>query len=198
MGFDLTNLAPREGELYYLPEFYAKDKADACFEQLFRTINWQQERLFIFGRWVLVPRLMAWYGDSDATYRYSGVDHQATPWLPLLSELRIELQSYCQHRFNSVLANLYRNGQDSMGCHADNEQELGSTPLIASLSFGDCRLLRFKHCQSGQKHEIELKHGDLLIMAGKLQAYWKHELPKTRIPKQPRINLTFRQIILKR
>lgn len=191
---ELENLAPRDGLLFWLPGFYRQTLADAYFERLHRQLHWQGEQLFIYGRWIAVPRLMAWYGDPGANYRYSGVDHQPLPWTADLQALRQDMQAACGQTFNSVLANLYRDGRDSMGCHADDEKELGPNPLIASLSFGDSRLLRFRHPASGDKLDIELGHGDLLIMAGQLQHHWRHELPKTRRAKQPRINLTFRRI----
>lgn len=193
---DSPNLAPFDGELYWLRQFYNPADADRYFQQLHQSLNWQQEQLFIYGRWLNVPRLMAWYGDADANYRYSGVDHQPQAWTSVLAELRTNVELACGHGFNSVLANLYRDGRDSMGCHADNEKELGCNPLIASLSFGDSRLLRFKHRSTGQKLDIELGHGDLLLMAGELQHHWRHELPKTRRSKQARINLTFRRIAI--
>ncbi len=193
--FDKTkNLVPFDGQLYCLSGFYSKAVADDYYQQLNTGIEWQSEQLFIYGRLLTVPRLMAWYGDSQASYRYSGVTHQPLPWTALLSQLKQQLESVCSQSFNSVLANLYRDGRDSMGCHADDEKELGQNPTIASLSFGETRLLRFKHPNSGYKLDIELNHGDLLIMAGELQHHWRHELPKTRKPKQARINLTFRQI----
>jgi alkylated DNA repair dioxygenase AlkB len=192
--FDSPNLAPMDGELYWLRQFYGSVDADQYFQQLQQSLNWHQEQLFIYGRWLIVPRLMAWYG--DAHYRYSGVDHQPQAWTSVLAELRLAVEAACGQRFNSVLANLYRDGCDSMGCHADDEKELGRNPLIASLSFGDSRLLRFKHLETAQKLDIELGHGDLLVMAGALQHHWRHELPKTRKLKQPRINLTFRQIVI--
>lgn len=191
---DSPNLAPVNGELYWLRQFYAAADADSYFQTLLQSLDWRQEELFIYGRWLNVPRLMAWYGDAGASYRYSGIDHQPQAWTSTLSALRSDLETACSQSFNSVLANLYRDGHDSMGCHADDEKELGCNPLIASLSFGDNRLLRFKHPKTGQKLAIELGHGDLLVMAGELQHHWRHELPKTRKPKQPRINLTFRQI----
>ncbi|MBS4052598.1 alpha-ketoglutarate-dependent dioxygenase AlkB family protein [Methylomonas rivi] len=190
----LANLLASDGELYYWPRFYRAEKADAYFDRLYRELAWRRERLFIYGRWVNVPRLMAWYGDPSARYRYSGVDHRPLPWTADLQTLRGDVETICNAAFNSVLANLYRDGRDSMGCHADNEKELGQNPLIASLSFGDSRVLRFKHLETGQKLDLELNHGDLLVMAGELQHRWRHELPKTRKPKQPRINLTFRHI----
>ena len=192
----LPNLAPFDGELYWLPQCYAKEKADACFQRLYKQLDWQQEELFIYGRRLKVPRLMAWYGNDDAYYRYSGVNHRPQAWTVELLELKEDVEAISGQDFNSVLANLYRDGQDSMGCHADDEKELGLNPIIASLSFGDSRLLRFRHNKSRQKLDIELDHGDLLLMAGDLQRHWRHELPKTRKPKHPRINLTFRRIVL--
>jgi len=188
------NLLPFDGELYLYRSFYAASQAQQLFQQLLTQIDWQQERLFIYGRWCNVPRLMAWYGDKGVHYRYSGVDHAPLPWLPLLSQLKQDVEVHCQHPFNSMMANLYRNGQDSMGCHADDEKELGKNPVIASLSFGASRTLRFKHVERGAKMDIELENGDLLLMAGCIQHHWRHELPKTRKPKSARINLTFRKI----
>lgn len=190
-----SNLLPYDGELYWLPRFYTATCADQYYETLYRDIAWQQERLFIYGRWIEVPRLMAWYGDSDAQYRYSQVTHTPLPWIAVLQTLREDMQSLCGDVFNSVLANLYRDGRDSMGCHADDEKELGNNPLIASLSFGETRRLRFRHPVSGRRLDIELAHGDALIMAGEVQHHWRHELPKTRRLTQARINLTFRRIL---
>ena len=138
---------------------------------------------------------MCWYGDADANYQYSGVHHQPMPWTATLLSIKEKVERHCQHRFNSVLGNLYRNGSDSMGCHADNEKELGVNPLIASLSLGDDRLFRLHHKKKKLKIDIALQQGDLLVMAGTLQHHWLHSLPKTKSPKKPRINLTFRKIL---
>lgn len=188
------NLLPCDGQLFLMRGFYPVDEATEWFNRLYQSLAWQQEQLFIYGRWLNVPRLMCWYGDAGASYRYSHVLHTPLPWTDELLKLKADVEAVCQHRFNSVLANLYRNGQDSMGCHADDEKELGENPLIASLSFGAQRVLRFRHVELGHKLDLTLAHGDLLIMAGELQHYWKHELPKTRKCAQPRINLTFRFI----
>lgn len=195
---DLTvhpNLLPQDGELYLLRGFYPKSQANRYYDALMQNLNWQSEQLFIYGRWLTVPRLMAWYGDSGAQYRYSGVEHVAQAWTPALQAIKADIEAVCGYRFNSVLANLYRNGQDSMGCHADDEKELGKNPCIASLSLGETRLFRFRHPVSATRLDIELADGDLLIMAGSIQHHWRHELPKTRKPKQPRINLTFRWVL---
>jgi alkylated DNA repair dioxygenase AlkB len=139
---------------------------------------------------------MCWYGDPDACYQYSGVNHQSKPWNEALQSVRAKLGQQCGCAFNSVLANLYRNGKDSMGCHADDEKELGHNPLIASLSLGDGRLFKLHHKKSKETVDIILGHGDLLVMAGTLQHHWVHSLPKTRKFKTPRINLTFRNILV--
>lgn len=192
--FDQPNLAPVDGELYCWRGFYDGEAANDWFQRLRNGLAWQQERLFIYGRCLDVPRLMAWYGDPEARYRYSRVDHLPLSWTDDLLRLREDVEVACHASFNSVLANLYRDGRDSMGCHADDEKELGSEPVIASLSFGGTRLLRFRH-RSGIKVDIELANGDLLLMAGVLQHHWRHALPKTRQVKQERINLTFRRIL---
>ncbi len=191
----MNNLVPYNGELYLIREFYKSDQAEPLFQQLLDRLHWQQEQLYLYGKWFNVPRLMCWYGDVDAYYRYSGVNHTPHPWIEILSEIKLDIEDYCACYFNSVMANLYRDGQDSMGCHADDERELGENPRIASLSFGEKRVLRFRHQKHKTKLDIELGAGDLLIMAGELQHFWHHELPKTRKPKQPRINLTFRRIL---
>jgi len=138
---------------------------------------------------------MCWYGDPDAYYHYSGVTHQPIPWTIELLAVRSKIEQCCQCVFNSVLANLYRNGNDSMGCHADDEKELGVNPVIASLSFGDSRLFKLHHKKRKETLDIQLEHGDLLIMSGSLQHHWVHCLPKTKQFKKPRINLTFRRIL---
>jgi len=189
-----TNLVPFDGELYLIKQFYSLPESDRLFAQLQAELSWQEETVFIYGRWVKVPRLMCWYGDKDAWYRYSGVNHRPLPWSPVLQAIRERVERQCQCSFNSVLANMYRNGDDSMGCHADDEKELGLNPVIASLSFGDERLFKLHHKICKEKLDIVLGHGDLLVMAGILQQHWMHSVPKTKKWKTPRINLTFREI----
>jgi len=164
------------------------------FAALLHGLAWQEEEIVLFGRPTKVPRLMCWYGDPGAHYAYSGTPHEPLPWCAPLDCMRRELEQSLGLKFNSVLANLYRDGRDSMGCHADNEKELGRNPVIASLSLGDERLFRIAHNKTRHKLDILLGHGDLLIMAGALQHCWRHSLPKTRQHKTERINLTFRNI----
>jgi alkylated DNA repair dioxygenase AlkB len=192
--FYCQNLAPVDGELYLIKQFYPLAEADKLFQQLLTELAWQEESIFLYGRWVKVPRLMCWYGDKHAYYQYSHVVHPPLPWSASLKNIQQYLQQSTGYTFNSVLGNLYRDGNDSMGCHADDEKELGNKPTIASLSLGDSRLLKFKHLQHKTVLNMPLEHGDLLIMAGTLQNHWQHSVPKTRLKKLARINLTFRTI----
>lgn len=183
-------------EYDYIPNFFSAAEARSILTWLTSNIEWQQEKIFIAGQYRTVPRLVAWYGDSAAVYRYSGIDHQPRPWIDKLYDLQQRMEAFAQTQFNSVLLNFYRDGQDSMGWHADDEPELGSEPIIASLSFGAARRFCFKSRDRlhPQKYDLELDHGSCLIMSGNCQKHWLHALPKTAKPIGPRINLTFRWI----
>jgi alkylated DNA repair dioxygenase AlkB len=166
---------------------------DAVMARLMAEIDWRQDVAMIVGRPVPLPRLTAWHG--DAGYRYSGIDNPPMAWTPLLLELRAVAERVAGASFNSVLLNLYRDGSDGMGWHADDERPLGRDPVIASLSFGATRRFRLKHkVEPGVSLTLELPPGSCLVMAGALQHHWRHALPKTRRPVGPRVNLTFRQI----
>ncbi len=196
----LTNQWPDipiiDGELYYWSDFLPGSEADNYFESLRRTIIWHVPRVKIYGKEIKSPRMAAWYGDADAVYTYSGITNQPLPWFDGLSEIKYFIEQQTQYRFNSVLANLYRDGNDSMGWHSDNEAELGSNPVIASLSLGETRrfVLRHKKQKMRKPTEIILQHGSLLVMTGETQHNWRHCVPKTRKQAGPRINLTFRMI----
>lgn len=177
--------------------FLPAQVADAFLDTLISTLAWRQEHIRLFGRSYLQPRLLAWYGDSGSDYRYSGVRHTPLPWTAELAELRDAIEGATGARFNSVLANRYRDGQDAMGLHSDDEPELGPEPVIASLSLGAKRVFYLRHRQRRELGSVDLPlpHGSLLIMAGKTQQYWKHGLRRTRRPCGERINLTFRKIL---
>jgi alkylated DNA repair dioxygenase AlkB len=168
--------------------------AEELFIQLLTTIHWQTETIKMFGKLITVPRKVAWYGDKHATYRYSGITHKPEKWLTPLQALQQKLTLQHDLTFNSVLCNLYNDGIDAMGWHQDNEPELGYDPVIASVSLGATRRFIFRHTVSGEKHEINLNSGSLLIMREGCQRHWKHSLPKMRRVKHPRINLTFRWV----
>ena len=189
------NLINSEDQLILISGFFVKRPADFFYSQLISSLAWKQEQITVVGRKVLVPRLVCWYGEKHAVYSYSGVAHQPLPWNDTLLDVHQRIETFSGFSFNSVLANLYRNGYDSMGWHADKEKELGKNPAIASLSLGDKRLFKIRHNKTGETINIDLQHGDLLLMSGALQHHWRHCLPKTKFEKKPRINLTFRKIL---
>ncbi|MEX6501074.1 alpha-ketoglutarate-dependent dioxygenase AlkB family protein [Pseudomonas zhanjiangensis] len=169
--------------------------ADLWLHQLVEQTPWQQPRVRLYGREHPLPRLVAWYGDAEASYRYSGLTHRPLPWTPLLAQIRARVIEAVGQPLNGVLLNYYRDGQDSMGWHSDDERELGPDPLIASLNLGATR--RFDLRRKGQNrigHSLWLEHGSLLVMRGPTQHYWQHQVAKTRNHCAPRLNLTFRLI----
>jgi len=161
---------------------------------LFNQLEWRQDQLKMFGKRVDIPRLQAWYGDDQLAYTYSQLTLIAKPWTPILLQLKQKVSDFCQHDFNAVLANCYRDQRDSVGWHSDDEAELGLNPTIASLSFGAERHFHLKHKYNDEKIKLPLQSGSLLVMSGETQQYWQHSLPKTRVEKMMRINLTFRKI----
>lgn len=191
----MKNLALQDGELFYIANFLPPNKALESFARLRTELDWQQEVATIVGRQVPVPRMVCWYGDEGAVYQYSGLTHYPQPWTNTLLELKQSIENTCGQQFNSVLGNLYRDGQDSMGWHSDQEQVLGTNPFIASLSVGAERLFKIRHNKTGETLDINLASGSLLLMGGCLQHHWRHCVPKTRQPITARINLTFRNII---
>jgi alkylated DNA repair dioxygenase AlkB len=169
--------------------FLSPERADRYFVELRDHCAWEQKP-GVFGH--LQPRLTASYGDDGVTYRYSRTVNVALPWTATLREIkdRIEAARGC---YNYCLLNRYRSGQDSMGMHADDEPEMGD--VIGSLSLGATRTFRIKHNRTKETLRWPVGHGTLIIMAGTMQKFWKHEIPKTKEPVGERINLTFRQII---
>lgn len=163
---------------------------------LLDTLAWRDEPITMFGKTMLQPRRVAWYGDEDARYTYSGIEHRPLPWTSTLQYLRHEIEQRAGVTFNSVLCNLYRDGRDSMGYHSDDEPELGRNPVIASFSIGAERALHFRSRvdRDAPTVKIVLPSMSVLIMRGTTQQLWKHALPKTTRCTSPRINLTFRTV----
>ena len=186
------NLLPKDGQVVLYPKLIT-----ANFENLKNNISWKHEKIHLFGRWVLQPRLSAWYGDEGTDYVYSGLKNIPSPWNEVLLKLKNQVEDISQAKFNSVLLNYYRTGQDSMGWHQDNEKELGKNPIIASLSFGASRefQLRHKFDKSIPKINCLLDDSSLLIMSGETQQFWQHQIPKTKKLIGERINLTFRYLL---
>ena len=182
------------GEYCYLPKFFSRLESENYFHQLRNNVLWKQESMNIYGKRVNFPRLTAWYGDNDKPYSFSGITLQPLPWNKEILEIKQRIEPRAKVAFNSVLLNLYRNGNDSISWHTDAEPELGKNPVIASVNFGATRKFQLKHIKTGEKQEIDLEHGSLLIMFGELQHFWQHQVPKTSKEKGERINLTFRVI----
>ncbi len=210
-----------DGELVFSDDFFGRKISDRCvvyFQEndrfdgpntdwralsdseltktQFTNIRWQHDRIRFYGKDIPLPRLTAWYGEAGKTYTYSGITSHPNPWNEGLLYLKNAVETVAQERFNSVLLNWYRNGQDHMSWHADDEAELGKNPTIASVNFGASRdfVLRRKGDPS-KKLTIPLNHGALLIMRGPLQHFWQHSVPKRKRVTGSRFNLTFRRIV---
>ena len=194
----LTLLPLPDAEVWYDPHFLPPTVAAAQLQALTQTLAWRQDAIRLFGRTVPQPRLTAWHGDPAAHYRYSGLTLTPQPWTPPLLALRQQVEAATGARFNSVLLNLYRSGQDSMGWHADDEPELGAAPVIASLSLGATRRFRLRPRDPARTPHapvsLDLPAGSLLVMRGPTQRHWLHALPKTARSLAPRLNLTFRLV----
>lgn len=184
----------KNGEYIYYPNFINVPTANNYLEAFKNNIEWKQESMNMYGKQVMFPRLTAWYGDNDKPYSFSGIKLNPTVWSKELIEIKNLIEPACNVEFNSVLLNLYRDGNDSISWHTDAEKELGKNPLIASVNFGAERKFQIRHNETHETHNIILKHGSLLIMKGELQHYWKHQVPKQKAVLKERINLTFRVI----
>jgi len=167
------------------------------FSMLHEQLAWRDEPITMFGKTFLQPRRIAWYGDEHAVYTYSGKMHSPLPWVAPLRAIMRVAEDLAATSFNSVLCNLYRNGNDSMGYHSDDEPELGRNPVIASFSIGAERVLHFrhKHDKTVATVKVPMPSMSMLVMRGDTQHAWKHALPKTSRCDQARINLTFRRIL---
>lgn len=211
------NIQLPDGRLHYAPDFFNETTSTQLLQSLlandrhpaqgshwqqvdisgiqWHTVPWQQDSVHIYGRQVSLPRLSSWHGDKDRPYSYSGIILQPNPWNKPLVWLREQLESVTGIRFNSVLLNWYRSGEDHISWHTDAEPELGQDPVIASITLGATRrfLLR-RRSHPDQKVELPLSHGTLLVMSGALQHHWQHAVPKEKRVTESRINLTFRVI----
>ncbi len=194
-GSQPVELELPDGAARYWPAALEPGEATRAFEALRRRIDWQAEEILMFGRRVPVPRLVAWHGDPEARYSYSGTAHEPRPWTAELAQLRDLAARLTGARYNAVLLNLYRDGRDGMGWHADDEPELGTDPVIASVSLGETRRFCLRHRRrTSLRLDLPLAHGSLLCMSGATQHHWVHALPKTASAVGERINLTFRWI----
>jgi len=183
--------------LKYIENFFNLDESQLYMRQLTKSVLWRREKIKMWGKEIVTKRRIAWYADDGKSYTYSGSTFFPSQWNNVLLQLKERVENYSEIKFNSVLLNEYPNGEVGMGWHSDDEKELGTDPIIASLSFGSNRDFIFKHKtdKSIENVKLHLKSGSLLLMLGSTQHYWKHSLPKRLKVKEPRINLTFRNII---
>ena len=200
-GIDLgqckQNLLPIDGSAQYYPEFISEEVSLSLIDQLKKSLRWDADQLIMFGKLVTTRRKVAWVGDPGCAYTYSGVKRNPQAWTPELLSMKTRLEKLTQSEFNSCLLNFYHDGADGMGWHSDDEKELDAKSPIASLSLGSTRKFTFRHKINKSTISIFLEDGSALIMNAPTQQFWQHALLKTKTIHTPRINLTFRKIILR-
>jgi alkylated DNA repair dioxygenase AlkB len=186
-----------DAELSFFEQAFTTSESEQYFAVLARETPWRADHMTIHGKNVPLPRLQAWYGAPGATLNYSGMSLQPLAMTTTLAKIGERVFSLYGIRFNGVLVNFYRDGNDSVGWHSDNETEFGPNPIIASVSFGASRDFVLKHLSNGSAKPVKclLTNGSLLVMGDSVQAHWKHQLPKRKRVTEGRINLTFRNIV---
>jgi alkylated DNA repair dioxygenase AlkB len=190
-----TNRLPYEGTVNYYGKLMPQDQANDYLQRLLDTIEWKNDEAVIFGKKIVTKRKVAWYGDRKFEYRYSNTTKHALPWTQELLELKSLIEKESGETYNSCLLNLYHSGEEGMAWHSDGETDLKKEGAIGSLSFGAERKFAFKHKQRGEKIDLFLEHGSLMVMKGTTQTHWLHRLPPTKLIHKPRVNLTFRTIV---
>jgi alkylated DNA repair dioxygenase AlkB len=184
-------------EFEVIEDFYAATDGERIYHRLLQEQNWPDNHYIVAGRQFILPRLQTWHADPGITYSYSNNLLETRSWTSLLSDIRAKDELCLDFSFNSVLVNWYRNGEDYVGWHADNEPELGEQPFIVSLTFGAERLFEFRHKKSSKNGRLLLRSGTLLIMRPDFQHHWLHSVPIEKNLMEGRINLTFRKVIPK-
>ncbi|MBR9757883.1 MAG: alpha-ketoglutarate-dependent dioxygenase AlkB [Algicola sp.] len=188
------NWLPKDGMVNYYGKILPLEHANAYFDDLLKTIAWQQDEVVIYGKRIRTKRKVAWYGDQAFKYTYANTTKKALPWPQTLNALKALTEQHTKATYNACLLNLYHTGNEGMSWHCDAEPDLKKEAPIASLSFGAQRKFSFKHKQTKERVDIFLEHGSLLLMTGSTQTHWLHSLPPTKKVTSPRINLTFRTI----
>ncbi|MES2554672.1 MAG: alpha-ketoglutarate-dependent dioxygenase AlkB [Bacteroidota bacterium] len=192
----VENKLPKDGTVLYFGSCMSAQEADHYLERLLNTIEWKNDEAVIFGKHIITKRKVAWYGDDFYSYTYSNTTKTALLWTPELLELKQLVEAKTGSTYNSCLLNLYHDGSEGMAWHSDDEKMLNRNGSIASLSFGAERKFAFKHKQDQQMVSLVLEHGSLLEMKDETQTHWMHRLPPTTLVKRPRVNLTFRQMLV--
>ena len=192
----MLNLLPKDGTVNYYGKLFNTKDADYYLEALLEHIEWRNDEAVIFGKRIITKRKVAWYGEKPFQYTYSNTTKHALPWTTSLLELKLRIEKQTGETFNSCLLNLYHNGEEGMAWHSDGETALKKNGAIASMSFGAERKFALKHKVTMEKVELILEHGSLLVMKDTTQTHWLHRLPPTKLISKPRVNLTFRTIVV--
>ncbi|WP_369752202.1 alpha-ketoglutarate-dependent dioxygenase AlkB [Flavobacterium sp. WC2409] len=190
------NLLPKDGTVNYYGTLMTPTKANEYLAELLENIAWQNDQAIIFGKLIITKRKVAWYGDANYNYTYSNTTKQALPWTAALLELKALAEATTGETYNSCLLNLYHDGNEGMAWHSDGEKDLKKNGAIASLSFGAERKFAFKHKETKETVSRILQNGSLLVMKDQTQTHWLHRLPPTKLINKPRVNLTFRTIVV--
>lgn len=190
-----SNFLPKDGTVHYYGKIFSAEEAEFYYINLLKNVDWKNDEAIIFSKKILTKRKVAWYGDKEFEYTYSGITKRALLWTPELLELKKKCEELTGETYNSCLLNLYHNGSEGMAYHSDGEKDLKKNGSIASLSFGAERKFSFKHKETGEKIELILEQGSLLEMKEQTQSFWLHRLPPSKKITSPRINLTFRMIV---
>jgi alkylated DNA repair dioxygenase AlkB len=190
----IVNLLPYNGEAYYYGKIFEKNESSFYYKYLFNQINWLNDQVIIYGKLITTRRKTAWFGNKPYNYTYSKITRKALPWTNELLFLKKRVEQFSGETFNSCLLNLYHDGSEGMSWHRDAESDLIKDGAIASLSFGAERIFNFRNLKTSEKVNILLEDASLLIMKGKTQTYWAHQIPLSKKIRTPRINLTFRTI----
>ncbi len=192
----VQNILPYDGITDYYGKILSEQQSAFYYQKLLSKIDWKNDEAIIFGKKIITKRKVAWYGDTNYYYHYSNVTKQALIWTKELLELKEIVEKESKATYNSCLLNLYHSGEEGMAWHSDGEKMLKKNGEIASLTLGAERKFSFKHKETKQKVDIVLEKGSLLVMKGTTQTNWLHRLPSTKLIKTPRINLTFRTILI--
>jgi alkylated DNA repair dioxygenase AlkB len=189
------NWLPKDGIVHYYGKIMQRSAADALLHRLLHDIEWKNDEAVMFGKRIITKRKVAWYGDKGFSYTYSNTTKHALAWTDDLRLLKSIAEAKTGETYNSCLLNLYHNGEEGMAWHSDGETALKKNGAIASISLGAERKFAFKHKATGEKVELILEHGSLLVMKGSTQTHWLHRLPPTKKNHKERVNLTFRTIV---
>lgn len=193
---EMTNLLLKDGDVFYYGKIFTAAEAAYYTDKLFTGVEWKNDESFIYGKLIVTKRKVGWYGDEAFDYTYSKTTKKALPWTKELLDIKMITEQRTGEKYNSCLLNLYHNGDEGMGWHSDAEKELKKDGAISSLSFGAERKFLFRHKQTKETVEVFLENGSLLLMHGTTQTHWLHRMPPTKKVFTPRINLTFRTIVV--